>query len=115
MNMFLTNKSGTVGYCALQMSKGRIIVIDNEIEFGFIVNRRYVMAHTNNVVLCKPFSNPNNTNFDIFQGLGLGVVNDPLLANLPVNNNNQNNNPYNNPHGNQMTLTMLELGMYDFQ
>ena len=48
------------------MSKGRIIVIDNEIEFGFIVNRRYVMAHTNNVVLRKPFSNPNSTNFEIF-------------------------------------------------
>jgi hypothetical protein len=94
------------------MSKGRIIVIDNEIEFGFIVNRRYVMAHTNNVILCKPFSNPNSTNFEMFQGLGFGAINDPLL-----NNNNplpQNNNLYHNPHGNQMTLTMLELGMHDF-
>ena len=110
MNTFLVNNSGTVGYCALQMSKGRIIVIDNEIEFGFIVNRRYVMAHTNNVVLSKPFSNPNHSNFDILNGLGLGVaVNDPMAANAPANNN-----PYHNAHGNQMTLTMLELGMHDF-
>ena len=94
----------------MQMSKGRIIVIDNEIEFGFIVNRRYVMAHTNNVVLRKPFTNPNHSNFDILNGLGLGVaVNDPLAANAPANNN-----PYHNAHGNQMTLTMLELGMHDF-
>ena len=114
MNMFLTNKSGTVGYCALQMSKGRIIVIDNEIEFGFIVNRRYVMAHTNNVVLRKPFTNPNTSNYDLLQGLGLGAaVNaDPVLANA---NPQPNNNLYHHPHGNQMTMTMLELGMHEFQ
>jgi len=52
--MFLSNTSGTPGYCAVQGSKGRIIIIDNEITEGIIINRKYVIAHSTNIVLRKP-------------------------------------------------------------
>ena len=58
VNTYLVNNSGTVGYCAAQLSKGRIIVIDNELFDGMLVDRKYVLAHTPNVVLKRPFSNP---------------------------------------------------------
>ena len=54
-------------------------MIDNEIEYGMVINRKYVMAHTNNVVLNKPFSNPNNSNLDFLIGLGIGQ-NDPVIV-----------------------------------
>jgi hypothetical protein len=57
MNMYLRNESGAVGYCALQISRGRIIVIDNELQDGMIVNKKYVMAHSPNVVMRRPFGN----------------------------------------------------------
>ena len=38
----------------MQLSKGRIVIIDNEISEYMIVNRKYVIAHTNNIVLKKP-------------------------------------------------------------
>ena len=50
----LANRSGTLGFCGLQLSKGRIVIIDNEISEYMIVNRKYVIAHTNNIVLKKP-------------------------------------------------------------
>lgn len=57
--MFLTNESGSVGYLALQGNKGRIIVIDNELTPGMIINKKYVIAHKPNVVLRKPPLFPN--------------------------------------------------------
>ena len=53
-NKLLANVSGTPGYAALQLSKGRIIIIDNELNEGMIINRKYVLAHTSNIVLKKP-------------------------------------------------------------
>jgi hypothetical protein len=53
-NIILENISGTVGFCGLQLSKGRIIILDNEINEYMIINRKYVIAHTNNIVLKKP-------------------------------------------------------------
>jgi hypothetical protein len=38
----------------------------------------FKLAHTNNVVLKKPFSNPNNSNLDFLLGLGIGG-NDPVM------------------------------------
>ena len=58
--MYLTNNSETIGYSALQLCNGRIIVIDNELNDGMIINKKYVIAHTSNLALKKPFSNPNN-------------------------------------------------------
>lgn len=53
--MYLANTSGTIGYCAVQRSKGRIICIDNELNEGMVVNRSYVLAHSANLNLRKPF------------------------------------------------------------
>ena len=33
-------------------------MIDNELSDGMIINRRYVLGHTPNIVLKRPFSNP---------------------------------------------------------
>lgn len=52
-NIILENISGTIGFCGLQLSKGRIIIIDNEINDYMIVNRKYVIAHTSNIALKK--------------------------------------------------------------
>ena len=65
-NMFLSNDSGTVGYCALQLQRGRIIVIDNELNESMIVNKKYVIAHTPNVSLKRQLGgNARNLN-DVF-------------------------------------------------
>ena len=72
--MYLSNDSGSLGYCAVQMAKGRIIVIDNELFDGMIINRRYVLAHTSNIALKRPYTNPhNNGNLDfLLANLALG-------------------------------------------
>ena len=54
VNTYLSNNSGTVGYCAMQASKGRIIVIDNQLYEGMIINRKYVIGHSTNLVLRRP-------------------------------------------------------------
>jgi len=50
----LVNNSGTIGYLALQGNKGRIIVIDNELNDGMIINKKYVIGHSSNILLRKP-------------------------------------------------------------
>ena len=74
------------------MAKGRIIVIDNELFDGMIINRRYVLAHTSNIALKRPFTNPqNNGNLDfLLANLALGGANDGPQPN--------NGNPYHNPN-----------------
>ena len=47
----LKNDSGTAGYVGLQLMKGRIIVIDNEVSEKMIVKEKYVLAHTPNTEL----------------------------------------------------------------
>lgn len=76
VNTILVNNSGTVGYCAAQLSKGRIIVVDNELNDGMLINRKYVLAHSHNVVLKRPFSNPAyESGIDaLFMGLSSGVT-----------------------------------------
>ena len=54
VNTYLLNESGAPGYCALQGSKGRIIVVDNQISEGMVLNRKYVIAHSSNLLLRKP-------------------------------------------------------------
>lgn len=49
--MDLKNESGAVGYVGLQLMKGRVIVIDNEITDKMVVKEKYVLAKTNNVDL----------------------------------------------------------------
>lgn len=51
INMYLTNNSGSIGYLAVQGSKGRIIVVDNELTESMIINRKYAIAHTSNINL----------------------------------------------------------------
>ena len=71
-NTVLANISGTVGYCALQLQKGRIIIIDNELNESMIINRKYVLAHTTNIMLKKPsyFLNGGMNGFDNIFGDG---------------------------------------------
>ncbi len=45
----LRNDSGGVGYVGLQIMKGRVIIIDNEVSPKMIVKEKYVLARTFNV------------------------------------------------------------------
>jgi hypothetical protein len=47
----LRNESGGVGYVGLQVMKGRVIIIDNEVTEKMIVKEKYVLARTPNVDL----------------------------------------------------------------
>lgn len=47
----LRNESGGVGYVGLQVMKGRVIVIDNEVTEKMVVKEKYVLARTTNVDL----------------------------------------------------------------
>ena len=118
MNMYLRNESGAVGYCALQISRGRIIVIDNELQDGMIVNRKYVMAHSPNVVLRRPFGNQNAMGMEFLHNLRLHPDQQgeqPLNGNQPENVMNPDNNPYYNVNAQQTSFNLIDLGMYDYQ
>ena len=45
----ITNESDSIGYVGLQMMKGRIIVLDNEISEKMIVKQKYVLGRTKNI------------------------------------------------------------------
>ena len=47
----LKNASGALGYVGLQIMKGRVIIIDNEISPKMIVKEKYVLARTMNLDL----------------------------------------------------------------
>jgi hypothetical protein len=47
----LQNESGGIGYVGLQVMKGRVIIIDNEVIEKMIVKEKYVLARTHNVEL----------------------------------------------------------------
>lgn len=70
----LANNSGTIGYAALQHSKGRIIVIDNELNDGMIINRKYVLAHTQNIVLRRATQNSAGALGGFEQFLAEGIL-----------------------------------------
>lgn len=74
MNTYLVNRSGTVAYCAVQGNKGRVIVIDNELQEGMIINRKMAIAHTPNIKLRRPFG--GIPAFEILGGMALGTQNE---------------------------------------
>ena len=47
----IRNDSASIGYAGLQVMKGRVIIIDNEISEKMIVKEKYVLARTNNLEL----------------------------------------------------------------
>lgn len=47
----LKNESGSIGYIGLQIMKGRVIIIDNEVTPKMIVKEKYVLARSPNVDL----------------------------------------------------------------
>ena len=51
MNIDLINESGGIGYVGLQVMKGRVIVIDNEVAEKMVVKEKYVLAKSHNVEL----------------------------------------------------------------
>jgi hypothetical protein len=51
LSVELSNESASIGYAGLQMMKGRVIIIDNEITEKMIVKEKYVLARTQNVQL----------------------------------------------------------------
>ena len=51
----LKNESDGIAYVGLQVMKGRVIIIDNEISDKMVVKEKYVLARTQNVDLV-PFS-----------------------------------------------------------
>eukprot|EP00347_Sterkiella_histriomuscorum_P014239 403361641 len=51
----LKNVSGSIGYVGMQVMKGRVIIIDNEVTEKMIVKEKYVLARTHNVELV-PYS-----------------------------------------------------------
>ena len=50
----LKNESGGIGYVGLQIMKGRVIIIDNEVTPKMVVKDKYVLACTPNIQL-KPY------------------------------------------------------------
>lgn len=53
LNVELRNDSGSIGYCGLQIMKGRVIVIDNETTPKMIVKDKYLLAKTHNIDLIQ--------------------------------------------------------------
>ena len=47
----LRNDSGAIAYVGLQVMKGRVIVIDNEVTPKMVVKEKYVLARTHNLEL----------------------------------------------------------------
>ena len=59
-NLELMNDTSTVGYAGLQLMKGKIIVIDNQLAVtrNLVIKEKYVIAHTLNVQM--RWFDPNN-------------------------------------------------------
>lgn len=110
--MLLANESGGVGYCALQLQRGRIIILDNELCEGLIVNKSYVVAHTNNIVMRRPSARALAQ-----EALGLQriIAPDILSAQGIASNVEMNQMSSMQRHLNQINLTLLELGLHDYQ
>ena len=64
--MELRNESGALGYVALQVMKGRVIIIDNEVTPKMVVKEKYVLARTMNVSLDTYDSTTLNTYYSAF-------------------------------------------------
>lgn len=50
-NLELANDTSTIGYAGLQLMKGKIIVIDNQLATtrNLVIKEKYVIAHTTNI------------------------------------------------------------------
>ena len=55
----IKNDTSTMGYAGLQLMKGKVIVIDNEVDGtrNMIIKNKYVLAHTSDLSLTR--FNPN--------------------------------------------------------
>ena len=49
VQMEIINESDSIGYVGLQMMRGRIIIIDNEMCEKMIVKSKYVLGRTKNI------------------------------------------------------------------
>ncbi|CDW72115.1 UNKNOWN [Stylonychia lemnae] len=56
----IKNDSGSIGYVGLQVMKGRVIIIDNEVTEKMVVKEKYVLAHTYNIEL-SPYTQHQST------------------------------------------------------
>ena len=63
----IKNDTSTMGYAGLQLMKGKVIVIDNEVDGtrNMIIKNKYVLAHTSDLSLTRfnpnqPIPNRNN-------------------------------------------------------
>lgn len=62
-NLELVNDTSAIGYAGLQLMKGKIIVIDNQIPLtrNLVIKEKYVIAHTLNIQMrWFDFLNPFN-------------------------------------------------------
>ena len=57
-NTIVENPTAGIAYAGLQLNKGRIIVIENEVTPKMIIREDYILGHTSNVDLNMITHNP---------------------------------------------------------
>ena len=98
-------------------------MLDNELNDGMIINRKYVLAHTPNICLRKATQNSGGGLGGFEQFIAEGILGVPpadredpppaAAGDIPRNNQQPAGAAANNNHATSMVLVLMELGLHD--